>query len=565
MVHLWRGFHQPELPSLLTRAWKQNELVILLPPHLKEFSFFKKLAAEDLEFHGQWSEDLKDQCKKLCGSQTNTEIKNLAIGVFTSGTSTGINRLVFYSKENILASLSSIRELFDTKRIQKIFCYPQPTHTFGLVLGYLQAMLNDIELCFSPGSYSREAHAEWFKKVDRNTLTLGAPAHFQDLMQYLKANQLKPQESYSAIVGGARVSIQLWERMKSELLIEAPSIGYGATEASPGVTHLPPGVKPAVDGDIGFALRNVEIQLSEKGLEFKGPNVCHAILENNELKKPHKILLQDSVVFTLAENKTRYSYLGRTDSIINRGGIKISLDHVEAFLNEKLKAPVLALSLFDSRLGDELGLVIQSEDLAIKLKIQTEVKAEWGFHIDETSILLATIPLNPNGKGDRTTATKLLLKQKTWNFPVSVEHLRNLLPHKGPAIWVDSILGIDATTATGTIKLREDRPYYSRQDGKIFVRETACIEWVAQTYGYTLALGDVLGIRKADVASRTFIAEVKSAEFHFNEFHQNLKQGDEIQVKVHCTHDFGNLKVVEGQVFHDSNLLALISVKLYCG
>ena len=565
MIHLWRGFHHPDLVTLLSQAWQQGELVVLVPPHLKDFSFLKKFGAKDLVFHGLWPQELQEQALTFCDAETDSKLRGLAIGIFTSGTSSGVNRLIFYSKANVEASLSSIRELFDTKRIQKIFCYPQPTHTFGLVLGYLQAILNKIEIHFSAGAYSRGAHAEWVKVADQNTLTLGAPAHFQDLIKFLHSHQLHPKPSYSAIVGGARVSIQLWEQLKSELLIEAPSIGYGATEASPGVTHLPPGVKPLNDGDIGYALKNVEIKNSDAGIEFRGPNVCALILENNELRSTDRILLRDSIVQNLSEGKARYTYLGRTDNIINRGGLKFSLEHIESVLSEKIKVPVLALSLFDSRLSEDLGLIVQTEDSEIKVKVQHEVKAQWGFNIEDTSVLLAPIPLSPNGKGDRITATKLLLKQKSWRFPVAVENLKNLLPHKGPAIWVDSILEVGTTYSVGSLRLRQDRPYFSKQNGKVFVRETACIEWVAQTYGYITALGDILGIKKADVASRTFIAEVKSAEFFLGQYQEELNEGDEIQVKVHCTHDFGNLKVVEGQVTHHSNLLASISMKLYCG
>lgn len=558
MIHLWRGYHSLELPALLSQAWKKQQLVILVPNHLKDFNFLQKISAHEVSFQGDWSEEIITQAKQNLGNETHVALQKARLGVFTSGTSSGINRLVFYSEENVTSSLSAIRELFDTKRIRKIFCYPQPTHTFGLVLGYLQATLNHLELHFSPGAYSQKAHEEWFKVADAHTLTLGAPAHFLDLIQYVKTRNIKVPASYSAIVGGARVTGQLWDEMHRILSIEAPSVGYGATEASPGVTHLAPGIRPSEDGDIGYALKNIEIQISEQGLEFKGPHVCYLVFENQQFKTNEKILLKDSIVTAQSPSGTRYTYLGRTDLMINRGGIKFSLEVVEATIATKLAVKCAAASLFDQRLGDELGLIIQSENAVEKQKIQDLIKSEWGFKLDDSHILFKEIPLNQNGKINRTEVVKLLLKNKKWDFPFQIENLRSLLPHKGPAIWVDSILETRPKFGVVRVNLQSSKNYFTESK----LRETACIEWTAQAYGYVVALNDILDLQKADSATRTFIAEVKSAEFNFDK--HEITNGP-IDIKVNCTHDFGVLKVVEGQIYQGINLLAAVNMKLYSG
>lgn len=567
MVHLWRGFHHPGLSQLLASSWEKKELVILVPHHLKDFSFLKKIDAKNITYHGEWSDEIKHQNSQILGQEIHPELESVALGVFTSGTSTGVNRLVFYTQANVMAGLSSIRTLFDTKRIRKIFCYPQPMHTFGLLLGYMQASLNGVEIHFSQGTYSRAAHAEWLKVVDEMTLTLGAPTHFMDLIQYLSSQNLKAPKSYSAIVGGARVTVGLWKQMRDTLHIEAPSVGYGATEASPGVTHLPPGVMPSEDGDIGYALKNVEVQVSEKGLEFSGPNVCHLIFENQAFQKPKHILLRDATLTTTTAQGLRYTYFGRTDSIINRGGIKVSLEHVESVVSEKMKVRCLAVSLYEPRLGDELGLIIQTEGAATmtKSQVQEVVKNEWNFQIPESSIIFAQVPLNANGKGDRTAGVIALLKQQKWKFPISIDYLRFMLPHRAPAIWIDSIIDVKPRQGHAVVKLNKSRNYYGLEDSQAVLNEVACVEWAAQTYGYTTAFSDIIGIQKAAVASRTYIAEVKSAEFYLDNFKTTFSESDQIDVRVQCLHDFGNLKVVEGQVHHQEKLLAIINMKLYCG
>jgi acyl-coenzyme A synthetase/AMP-(fatty) acid ligase/predicted hotdog family 3-hydroxylacyl-ACP dehydratase len=562
MIHLWRGFHHSDLRDLLAQAWEKNETVILIPQHIKDFSFMKTIARENLKFHGEWTDGLKNQFLDLAQTTQNPVWQKAILGVFTSGTSSGLARLVLYSKENVQASLQSIRQLFQQKRIEKIFCYPQPTHTFGLVLGYMQSILYKTELHFSVGPYSRNAHEKWLQVADLNTLTLGAPAHFNDLIQEVKSRGANVPASYSCIVGGARVSRHLWRQIQSVLKIESPSVGYGATEAAPGVTHLPPGVEPAEDGDIGFALQNVEIQITEEGVTFSGPNLCYSIFENQQFTYPQTMTLKDSV--TLQKSKQpRYTFWGRTDSIINRGGIKISLEVVEAQISTQFGIPAVAVSLFDERLGDDLGLLLQADNKIEKANIQEFIKREWGFKIPDSSILFATIPLSPNGKLSRIDALKAILKQKDWTFPFPIEKLRGLLPHRGSAIWVDEVLDIQPRYGEISVHINETKNYISPLDGRNQIRETACIEWAAQSYGFVVAMNDILGMQKAEAASRAFIAEVKSAEFQHSQI-ANLRAGQKLIVKVRCTHDFGTVKVVDGQVLLGSDVLASLNMKLYC-
>ena len=173
MVHLWRGTHHQESPTLLKKYWEAGELLILVPPYHRDFQFLQMFP--EFELHGEWPEDLKkatQQTPRELKPSEKSILETAVLGVFTSGTTSGVNRLVFYSKENVVSSLNAIRELYNISRIQKIFSYPQPTHTFGLVLGYMQAVLNNAEIVFGEGAYSRKTHELWLEKVDANTFDL---------------------------------------------------------------------------------------------------------------------------------------------------------------------------------------------------------------------------------------------------------------------------------------------------------------------------------------------------------------------------------------------------------
>src|SRR5690349_14057145 len=109
MVHLWRGYHSPKLIELLQVAWQNEDLVILLPPSINSFSFLQLFDPKQISFHGDWPEkpNLAADSIELNPADA-TVLMKARLGVFTSGTTTGNPRLIFYSKENIMSSLESI-------------------------------------------------------------------------------------------------------------------------------------------------------------------------------------------------------------------------------------------------------------------------------------------------------------------------------------------------------------------------------------------------------------------------------------------------------------------------
>ena len=62
-----------------------------------------------------------------------------------------------------------------------------------------------------------------------------------------------------------------------------------------------------------------------------------------------------------------YVFEGRSDLVVNRGGGEFSLEAIESHLREKLGIECLALPLPDSRLGQELGLLIAGDVPAQKI------------------------------------------------------------------------------------------------------------------------------------------------------------------------------------------------------
>lgn len=409
MIYLWRGGHSPELLQTLHSCWKHHKLLILCPDQLQDFSFLSAWPEAQFIFCGDWTisekRKIKDNLFKSKSFETFSAIPQL--GVFTSGTSSGQPRLVLYSRQNVLSSLTSIREVFQTQQIRKIFCYPRPTHTFGLVLGYLQALLFQHELVVPFGPYSRAAHSLWVDSADNHTLTLGVPTHFYDLIRYVQDHQLRPRSSYSCIVGGGSVSVSLWDQLQTILNVQAPSIGYGATECSPGVTHLPPGRRPTEDGELGSELRTVKMHVSESGATIQGPNVAMAFYEAGRWLQPTEVVLGDRLQ---RRSDGILIFKGRTTDILNRGGVKHSLEQIEQTLIQKCGHQLVCAARPDTRLGNDLailGHVFLSEDERHKI-LQTlwetyQIRFDFSFYKQVNQL-----PLNDNGKLDRKACNQLL-------------------------------------------------------------------------------------------------------------------------------------------------------------
>jgi fatty acid CoA ligase FadD36 len=408
MIRIWRGFHSSDLLESVKTAWEKEELLILCPPGLRDLGFLELLPESPVEFLGDWSEfDLENVAARKF---TNSVFRETPVlGVFTSGTVSGAPRLVLYSKTNVRASLDGIRSFFDVSSFDTLFSYPQPFHTFGLVLGYVQAVLYGLQFVSVEGKYSREFHQKRLSLSSSAVLTLGTPTHFYDLLAYAREQKITPCPTYSCIMGGAKVSRALWLSVRDDLKIKAPSIGYGSTEACPGVTHQSPGRIPLEEGEIGTAIPNVKITLLPRtGLEFEGPNVCLAVIQDGKISFPEKIHLNDNV--SLRDDGT-YVYRGRNDLMLNRGGVKISLERIEEAIRTHVRQETVCVSVPNERLGEELGiLVAKGNSMYSKTQIYAFLRTEFGQSFDPTFFAeVDQLPLNESFKVDRIRGTQILV------------------------------------------------------------------------------------------------------------------------------------------------------------
>jgi fatty-acyl-CoA synthase len=416
VIRLWKGFHSHELLRQLEESWLKDQLLISCPPLLKDFSFLPLLPSGQIELCGEWEPEahelLRSEQSKRASRPEITYPANAVLGVFTTGTVSGSPRLILYSKANVEASLSGIGEFFDSSRIRAIYCYPQPFHTFGLILGYMQAILRDARLVIPPGRYCHAFHELRAGLKDSALLTLGTPTHFHDLWEYVQRFDHRMAASYSSVAGGAKVSCSLWRTMKEKLRIDAPSIGYGATEASPGITHLPPGLEPLEDGEVGFPLTNISTRLlSGQGVEIEGPGVCLAVIHKGEIDFPKALIIRDELHRRAGDGVLVYR--GRTELTLNRGGQKFSLERIEEILKSRLSLEALCVPLPDERLGEDLGILVRSTSGQVTEAERKQISQTLlevlgnGFNTGRVAGI-TDFPLSENLKVDRRRSARFL-------------------------------------------------------------------------------------------------------------------------------------------------------------
>ncbi len=162
------------------------------------------------------------------------------------------------------------------------------------------------------------------------------------------------------IVGGAPVSKKLLKELQG--ISTAVFATYGMTETS---THI--AVKP---------INNITSSVVERSYFETLPNIKiskdhrNCLVINAPRIVDHKIITND-VVELISE--TEFKWLGRFDSIINSGGIKLIPELIEKKLATVLDSRFFVFGIPDEKLGQKLVLIVENLQLKIenlKLKIK---------------------------------------------------------------------------------------------------------------------------------------------------------------------------------------------------
>ncbi|MBO0939157.1 AMP-binding protein [Fibrella sp. HMF5335] len=197
------------------------------------------------------------------------------------------------------------------------------------------------------------------------------------------------------LIGGAATSAALENALQ---VIESPVYAtYGMTET---VSHIAiRRLNGPQKSDLFTVLPGVRVGTDERGcLHITAAATNHERIQTN-----------DDVELIDTEDTVRFRLLGRADSIINTGGVKVQPEAVEAIIQQQLLQWHLAPRLFitglpDERLGQRVVLFLENQPLATDewIAIQTAVRDAVGpYAVPKAWFTVDRFSETATGKVDR--------------------------------------------------------------------------------------------------------------------------------------------------------------------
>lgn len=206
----------------------------------------------------------------------------------------------------------------------------------------------------------------------------------------LKSSLTKLKYIKTLIVGGAPISSSLQESLKgvqSEVYET-----YGMTET---LTHI--ALKPLnKDGGSEYfqTIPGVKVKQDKRGcLIIDAPKIS-----------PGQVITNDLVEL---KSETSFKWLGRIDSLINSGGIKIIPEQLEAKLAELINQRFFIAGVADETLGQHLVLVIEGKEDPEVYKAITSSKLLEKHEIPKEYLFLGAFRQTSSGKIKREETLQL--------------------------------------------------------------------------------------------------------------------------------------------------------------
>lgn len=201
----------------------------------------------------------------------------------------------------------------------------------------------------------------------------------------------KLQQTEILIIGGGAIDEALETEIKH--LPGAVYSTYGMTET---LSHI---ALRRLNGESAsehyYPFPSVKLSLSsEDTLVIEAPLVCDEIQQTNDVA-----CLYSDGSFTIS---------GRKDNVINSGGIKIQAEEIEKQLRPFIPVPFVITSVADTRLGQAVTLLLESEidKKELKDKLQTVLKP---YYRPQHILIIdnGSIPQTGNGKINRADCREL--------------------------------------------------------------------------------------------------------------------------------------------------------------
>jgi 3-hydroxymyristoyl/3-hydroxydecanoyl-(acyl carrier protein) dehydratase len=142
---------------------------------------------------------------------------------------------------------------------------------------------------------------------------------------------------------------------------------------------------------------------------------------------------------------------------------------------------------------------------------------------------------------------------------VNVKDIEKYAPHRPPMVWVDYVVDCSATEGECIVNVRGDAHYMSENG----MRASACVEFIAQSYGFMSIAYRVNKNPDSQPLKRAFLASIGGAVFAPSAEIAKVKAGDELRVKISNARERGPITAFKGAVLHGSTVLCSCDMKVF--
>lgn len=248
----------------------------------------------------------------------------------TSG-STGVPKKVRLDKKKLAASAKMTGEYFQLSKGQKALLVLSPKFIAGKMM-VLRALLHDMELVL--GRLSS-------KPLDELILDIDFCAMIPTQVQELLDNDVTFHSIKHLIIGGAQISSSLKER-----LLKVPTRCYATFGMTETLSHI--ALAEINESDFVYKpLPGVDISIGKESvLTISAPNLLSKKIETTDVVAFHE--------------GGGFIWKGRSDFVINSGGVKLHPELIEKKLAPFLDIPFFISSEKDKKFGEVVVLFIES-------------------------------------------------------------------------------------------------------------------------------------------------------------------------------------------------------------
>ncbi|MEO9511597.1 MAG: AMP-binding protein [Flavobacteriaceae bacterium] len=311
--------------------------------------------------------------------------KAATLEVSTSG-STGQPKKIVLKKEHMFNSAIATGDYFSLNAGDKaLLCLPGSSIAGKMML--VRAMVLGLELDYVKPSSSPLVST-------KKTYVFSAMVPLQAEKSLEQLSQVK-----KLLIGGAPISPGLKEKLYSvpSKIFET----YGMTET---ITHI--AIKRIDNGLVRSRARLPNGQAVETYFETL-PNITvskddrDCLVIDAPTISDKKVVTNDIVELI---DETHFKWLGRYDSIINSGGIKLIPEQIEAKLSKIITSRFFVAGIPDEVLGQKLVLVVEGENKSTADLLQ-KIKAVDGldkYQVPKEIYMLESFVETKNGKVNRS-------------------------------------------------------------------------------------------------------------------------------------------------------------------